>query len=313
MVFPLGRLAAGRLVSTAFATSSARSALFRATAKSQLRITNIYGSGALRRFATAKPVKKASATTTKKTVAKKTAKATTAKKPAKKVVKKAAKKPVKKAVKAKTKAKAKVVGRRPKKPISPERKAIDERRVLREAALFTSPKPAPETAWVLFISDKTKGKTTSDGVGIAYHTAELARQFKALPEPERQTLAARGKENKASNAIAYKRWVQSYTPKQIWTANNARRLLKRKYNIPKGGVRVIEDPRIPKKAPSAFSLFTKSRWESGDHTEGTIRAIAPKIAAEWKATTAAQRQPFVDRALAMNTQYEKALNTALER
>ncbi|KAI1820230.1 hypothetical protein F4861DRAFT_523838 [Xylaria intraflava] len=314
MLVSISRLTTKRLASTAFATSAARSVLSRATAKSQLQ-ASIYGHYAtpVRRLATARVAKKTSASkVAKKTTAKKpAAKKTTAKKTAAKKTtakKTTAKKPVKKSTKttakAKPKAKSQVKSKRGRKAviITPEKKAIRERQKLRATALFTRPKYSASTPWQLFMVEQTRG----GGAAVA-KTPALSLEFKQLPPAEIQRLETKSKENRVLNEAAYKAWVESHTPQQIYDANNARRLLKKKYNIPKGKLQLIQDTRLPKRPVGAFLLFSKSRWESGDFPTGMpLTESAAKITAEWKELSAADRQAYMDDARSQIEKYSAA-------
>ena len=82
--------------------------------------------------------------------------------------------------------------------------------------------------------------------------------------------------------MAYKAWVEGYTPNQVAAANRARNLLKKKYQIPKGYVKLIADERLPKRPITAYSMFTRARWSSGNLPSGGIRGASSAISAEWK-------------------------------
>ncbi|KAF2970937.1 hypothetical protein GQX73_g2668 [Xylaria multiplex] len=318
MLSSIGRLAAGRLVSTALATSSTGSVVFRATPKLRFKVPGIYGSSrqAIRGLASVAQAKKASPsasakkTATKKTATKKPVKKTTAAK-----AKAKAKAPAK--TKAKTKAKAKAKAKpkakpRTKRPISEKRQALIERRTLRKAALFTEPKLLASQPWQLFIVEKTQGKGSGNA---AQKMVTLAPEYKALPPSEIQRLESAAAQNKVANAATYKAWVESHSAQDIYDANLARRALKRKYNIPKGLVKTIRDDRIPKRPASAFSLFTKARWASGEYSSvsSSITEVGSKIAQEWKNITEAERKPYEDLAQSEAEHYQKAVGTILDR
>ncbi|KAI2638171.1 hypothetical protein GGS21DRAFT_488872 [Xylaria nigripes] len=303
MLFSVGRVATRRLASTAFATRSARLFVLRGTAK------NIYGYSPLivRTFAAAKKLKATSESKdSKEAVAKKPVKKTTAKKPAKKATKttKAAAKGEKKA-----KAKAKPKVERKKAPLSPEKKLLLQRRALRNAALFTEPKRLPEAIWVLYVFENLAG--TKQLGGASQRTSMLSAQYKTLSDADKQRLLDQCKKNKAINAEKYKAWVESHTPQQIIDASRARRQLKKKFGIPKAKVNIIRDFRMPSRPPSAFSLFTKSRWASGDFTSSSITESGRRIGAEWKALSDADRQAFVKLAEVASERYEQGVKLAL--
>jgi hypothetical protein len=172
MLFFIGRSTTRQLASTAFATSSARSAVFRTTAKPQFQSFDNYRRSAhraTRSFASVGRPKKASTL--------EGAESSSTKKPAKKSTK-ATQAKVKATAKAKPVPKPKPV----RKTITKEQKAVLERRALKEAALYTEPKPLPDNAWQLFVVESTKGKT--DGQSGLQKMPLLAQAFKELSSYE---------------------------------------------------------------------------------------------------------------------------------
>ncbi|KAI1132072.1 hypothetical protein F5Y10DRAFT_261551 [Nemania abortiva] len=309
MLSSIGRSATRRLASTAFATSHARLVVFRATTKPHFGAPSIYGSP-IRGFASAGQTRKVS---TSKSAGKSSTKKP-AKKPTKKTTTKAKAKPKTKAkTKAKAKPKAKPASKRVKKPISAERKTLLERRALKRVALFTEPKLLPAQPWQLFVVEQTQGK--KDGQTIVQKMASLGQEYKALPSSEIQRLESITGQNKLANGATYKAWVESHTPQQIYDANSARRALKKKHSFPKGTLKLIRDDRLPKRPLTAFALFTKARWASGDFAGGStpIGETMGRIAREWKGLKAAERQPYDDLSHAQSVSYEKATNAVLER
>ncbi|KAI0555372.1 hypothetical protein F4679DRAFT_523473 [Xylaria curta] len=312
MLFSIGRSATGRLASTNFATSFARSVILRAT-KLQSNAPGIYRPSfqGTRGFASAGRPKKVSASASAVT--------TPAKKSARKPAKKPTKKPAGKQIKAKATAKAKAKPkpktkpkRAAKRPISEERKAILERQSLKKIALFAEPKTLPVQPYQLFIAEMTQNK--SDGQGLVNKMASLGRDFHALPSSRVEQLRSATEQNKLANAAAYKAWVESHPVQAIYDANKARKALKKKFNFPKRSVKVIRDERLPKRPPTAYSLFTKARWASGEYTTPGVRAtdVASRIATEWKALTAAERQPYEDLARSQVEHYTKEANAVLD-
>lgn len=96
---------------------------------------------------------------------------------------------------------------------------------------------------------------------------------------------------KAKNKATYKAWVESHDPQAIYDANLARRLLKKKYDIPKATLKLIRDERLPKRPVTAFALFSKARWASGEYANsGSVTAVASKLGEEWKSLTPAERK-----------------------
>ncbi|KAI3329155.1 hypothetical protein HD806DRAFT_274364 [Xylariaceae sp. AK1471] len=290
MLFSIGRFATRHLASAAFATSSARSVVFRTTAKPRFQSSGIYRRSPqlTRGFASVGRPKKASTL--------KSAESTSTEKLAKKSTRT-------------TKAKAK-----PKpKPITEERKGILERRALKEAALFTEPKPLPDRPWRLFVAESSSGK--ADGQTAPQRMPSLAREYKELPSYEIQRLESTAAQNRLNNAAAYKAWVESHTPEEINKAMVARRSLKKKYNIPKGFSKPLHDERQPKRPATAFGLFTKARWASGEYSRHTtpMTETSRGIAREWRNLSLAERQPYADLAKSNHEGYEKAVRAVLHR
>ncbi|KAI0447907.1 hypothetical protein F4803DRAFT_189714 [Xylaria telfairii] len=320
MLSSIGRsVAAGRLTSTNFATSFVRSVVVRAVPKSLSNAPGIYrpSSQAIRGLASlARPKKttsSAATTAAKKPVKKSTTKTTKAKAKASPKSKSTAKSKAKPKAKAKAKAKPKPKVKRVRKGISPERQKILERRSLKRIALFAEPKALPEQPYQLFVVERTQGK--SDGQSVVGKMAAVARDFKAVPSQEAERLKSVAEKNKLANAAAYKAWVESHSVQDIYDANRARRSLKKKFDIPKKSVKVIDDVRIPKRPATPFGLFTKARWASGEYsTEGVrITDITLRIASEWKEQTAAQRKPYEDLARSQSEQYVKEMDALVNR
>ncbi|KAI1118771.1 hypothetical protein F5Y14DRAFT_179487 [Nemania sp. NC0429] len=310
MLLSVSRSATQRLVSTAFATSAARSVVFRVTAGSRLGARAIYGRS-IRGFATAGRPKKTSAS---KTVA-----STKAKKPAKKTTTKAkaTTKPKSKAkpkVKAKAKTRAKPAQKkRVRKALSEEAKAILERRAWKKVGLFTEPKLQPSQPWRLFIFEKLQGK--QGGESVVDQMAALSREFKALPASELQRLESVVEKNKLTNAATYKTWVESHSPQEIYNANLARNRLKKKYNIPKGTLKLIHDERMPKRPATAYIYYTKTRWASGDFAgvSEPMHEVGARIAREWKSLSEADRRSYEEVARANYDAYAKATDALIVR
>ncbi|KXJ95786.1 hypothetical protein Micbo1qcDRAFT_192708 [Microdochium bolleyi] len=250
-----------------------------------------------------RPTKSSTTKTTKKPAAGKTA--TTTKPKAKKAAKK-------KPAAAKPKVR-KPAAKKPATPASLERKEAALRRQLKKTALFTEPKPLPETAWRVFVVDKLKGQpgTFQDQAAKMIATAEA---FKALSPSEAQRYASIAEENVRANNAAYKAWVESHTTDEMNNAMNARARLKRDYNYPKGNVKLIKDSRMPKRPITAYAFFTRAKWASGELTQqGPIGENAAAISAEWKSLSASERQPYEDLQRAESQRYEKDHEAAFGR
>lgn len=240
-----------------------------------------------------KTTTKKKATTTKKAAAapkkKKTATAAAAadKKKAVAAKKKAA---AKAAAEKAAAAKKKAAAAKKKKAQTPEEKVRIQKRELKKVALLKEPRKQPETPWILFVTESTKGtKTEGSGKGnLTKVMPELSASFKALGPLEVQRLRDTSEKNRSANAETHKAWVESHTASQIADANRARQQLNRLEKTTKH--RSIADERQPKRAVAAFSLFTKERWESGEFTGRPLAEAARTLSAEWKNISASDRQ-----------------------
>jgi hypothetical protein len=74
---------------------------------------------------------------------------------------------------------------------------------------------------------------------------------------------------------------------RIVEANNARRLLTNKYGVKKIP---LKDDRKPRRPVTAYFLFVRSRWESGDYDGQEAIKANEEIVKEWAAMDAAARQ-----------------------
>ncbi|KAL7944809.1 hypothetical protein V8C42DRAFT_325978 [Trichoderma barbatum] len=217
-------------------------------------------------------------TATKKATTKKAAKPK-AKKPAKKAVKKkvAVKKP-KKTVK--------------KKVLTPEQKERAEIKKLREMALLKAPTLLPETAWNVYMIDNIRGSTGS----AAERTKALSTSFKNLTEAEKERLTSVGSSNKIANQETKKKWIHSFPPEAIYTANLARRRLARKTN--KSKIFLIHDDRLPHRSGNAFTLYLKEQYNliGADKPTDAMRTLSER----WRSMSPSEKTPYVDQAQELN-------------
>lgn len=100
-------------------------------------------------------------------------------------------------------------------------------------------------------------------------------------DQQKQRLQTKADANRASNAEKYKLWVESHTPEQIHEANLARARLARKGVKGVKAHRKITDERMPRRPASAYSLYVKERWASGDF-DGSVVSTSAAIARDWK-------------------------------
>jgi len=251
---------------------------------------------------TAKPRAKKSTTTAKS----KTAKKTSPKKAAKKPKKKAAAKP-------KAKRSVKKVLTEAQKEKAAEVEAKAQIKDLKAKALLSPPKGKPATAWNLVLSELSAADTSSVKISIPEIAKEAAVKYKSLSPEELEHYNHIANQNKAANNIALKQWIESHTPAQIYDANNARHLLKKKTATGHGKYTSITDMRIPKRRRSPLVLFTQSRWASGDLKGLKIADASPIITREWKALSASERKLFEDQSSADKRRYEQEYKTTFHR
>lgn len=103
-----------------------------------------------------------------------------------------------------------------------------------------------------------------------------------------QRLNRAANEAAEENKKAYKKWVESYTPMQIREANNARRQLKAKLvNYNKGQ---IQDDRAVATPASAYIIFFKERYATGEFKNMSTTEAAKLVGAEWKALSASSKE-----------------------
>jgi hypothetical protein len=114
-------------------------------------------------------------------------------------------------------------------------------------------------------------------------------------------------QNKAINAGNYKTWVESHSIEEIQQANNARKRLKRDFNITAYPLK-IHDERVPKRPAGPYAHFIKAKL-SAEHSNGITKALAE----EWNNLSAAERRPYQDLAAAEQAKYQKELEKVHSR
>ncbi|PTB69871.1 hypothetical protein BBK36DRAFT_151548 [Trichoderma citrinoviride] len=233
----------------------------------------------------------ASKSTTKKTTKPKSS-STTKKSTAKKAAKPKAKKPAKKAVKKKAAAKKPKAAK--KKTLTDEQKERLEIRKLKQMSLLKGPTALPETAWSVYMVDNLRGGTGGDALGDKVKA--LSTSFKNLPESEKERLAAIGNSNKIANQEAKKKWIESFPPEAIYTANLARRRLARKTDKTK--IYLLHDERLPHRTGSGFTLYIKQNFgQSGaDSATDAMRTMSER----WRSLSPDEKAPYVEEATELN-------------
>ncbi|POS76437.1 HMG box protein [Diaporthe helianthi] len=253
----------------------------------------------VRGFATATASKKTGRTAAKpakpatKTKAAPKAKAATTK------AKKTAKAPVKKK-KAAAKPKKTTTGR-PKKELSPDEKQAVLKRELKKVSLINKePKRLPSTRWMLHVSNSLKGKPSTGISDTNQKLPIIAAEFKALPLAELERMDETVEQNKAINAGNFKTWVESYSPAEISQANNARKRLKRDFNMSPTPLK-LHDDRLPKRPASGpYSYFIKAKLSGSG-------ILSKELGEAWKSLPAAEKKPYQDLALAEFTKYKQEM------
>ncbi|KAL7824233.1 hypothetical protein V8C26DRAFT_385355 [Trichoderma gracile] len=233
----------------------------------------------------------AKATAAKKTTTKAKSSGTTTKKSttSKKAAKPKAKKPAKKAVKKKAATKKPKAAKK-KKVLTDEQKERLEVRKLKQMALLKGPTFLPETAWSVYMVDNMRGSTGGDPLGDKVKA--LATSFKNLPAAEKERLTAIGNSNKIANQEAKKRWIESFPPEAIYTANLARRRLARKTD--KSKLYLLHDERLPHRGGSGFTLYIKEQFSQtgADTAKDAMRAMSER----WKSMSDDEKAPYVKEA-----------------
>ncbi|KAK5654998.1 hypothetical protein OQA88_6757 [Cercophora sp. LCS_1] len=229
-----------------------------------------------RGFATATKEPKKTTTTTKKPAAKKPA----AKKPGKKkpAAKKAPakKKPVKKPKKVLTDA---------------EKQKLKIRELKVKSLVREEPKRLPVTPLSLYFSDLAKEKR-GQGMKVQDILREAAANFKAFSPAQVQHYFDLRDKNKAINATAVRNFVLTKSVEEIAVANRARKELRALGFTAPG----LLDERRPKGPSTAFALFNAEYWKKGDLVGLPIGEAAQKVASEWKALSASEKQIYEEKA-----------------
>lgn len=293
-----------RKLRTVVATSASNTAVNNASAAAPLTFAQFqrirgYATATKTRASTAAkkaPAKKT--TTTKKAAA---AKKTTATK------KKTAAKPKKKAV-AKPKKKELTefqIERLEKRKLrDAEQKKKDHLKELKAMAL-QEPKQKPASPFQILLVETIHRELT--GTKGASRIGEIAKavsqQYKNLSPSELERLNRAANEAAEENKKAYKKWVESYTPMQIREANNARRQLKAKLvNYNKGQ---IQDDRAVATPASAYIIFFKERYATGEFKNMSTTEAAKLVGAEWKALSASSKEKYENMAAEEKQRYAR--------
>ncbi|KAF8252255.1 hypothetical protein K440DRAFT_393231 [Wilcoxina mikolae CBS 423.85] len=266
----------------------------------------------------AKPTRSAAAT--KKTTTTKKAAAT--KKPAAKTKKVAVKKkaaPKKKAA-AKKKAapkKKKPAARKPR-TLTDAQKEAKKAKVKEEKLKLTKqemiknalkpPYKKPElniSSYSVFLSQNMTGKNTKDNKEAGF-TREISKAWVTFPDAEKQKLKDIAQVKKDEARAAYRAFIESHTPDEIYKANSARRWLKAR-KVRGASTEPLVDHRLPKHPTTAFFHYMNSLRESGE-MKGNVREESRAAGQKWKALSDEEKKPYLDLAEVSKQRYatEKA-------
>ncbi|KAK3299027.1 uncharacterized protein B0H64DRAFT_386902 [Chaetomium fimeti] len=282
MLSAFGRVAARQAYVASSLSIRSASRLAAPVIPSGFRVVAVFTRG----FAAAGAPKK-TATKAKTSAAPK--KTTAAKKPAKTTTKKTA---TKKAAKPKAKAAKKPTGGRAKKPLTDEEKAKKKLRALKQKALLKEqPAKLPVAPWAIFVTNNLKEVLNKDPKPeFAEAMRQLAAEYKALPQQEKEKLDQEGQKNRTANEVTLKNWIDSRTAQDIRGANVARSTLKRMHSV---SVKpTLPDPRFPKRPMTPYIAFIKARYAAHAFEDLSNPARVSKLSAEWNNLGAQERKEY---------------------
>ncbi|RPA95295.1 hypothetical protein L873DRAFT_1812970 [Choiromyces venosus 120613-1] len=221
---------------------------------------------------------------TKKTVGKATSKTTTAKKP---VVKKTVKKPAPKEKSVKS--------------LTPEQLKRVKKRTLKERIL-DAPKVPSSNGYSTFVS--LEGATVG---------TEAAEKWKTLTPEQQQEFHQKARLLRDVGLQEYGKWVRGLDPKEVYSANKARKHLKR-LGVKK--ITQISDPRIPKRPTPITAAFLRDQWKAGAflNPDGTKMGCVAAMRASRDAfakLTAAEKKAYEDQHAIERDAYKKAVSEVL--
>ncbi|TQN75400.1 Mismatch-binding protein cmb1 [Colletotrichum shisoi] len=289
MLTEIGRAAAAQrlLIRTAFLAGPRTQPLFRVTCRS---------------FSTSRwaclPAAKASSTTTetKQALKAKAGAATKGKAPSKTKAKAATKPPREKEKADK------------KKELTPEQmQQLDTEaqklkvKEQKKLALLPDPKKLPISAWTVYITERAKDRESA--IDLESRAKLNSGLYRNLSSHELQRLEEKAQENRLANIAAYKAWVESHTPIEVAEANRARANMRRITG--QRAPRPIRDPRQPKRSSTAFIMFVKARWDTGDFS-GVDPVVANRqISEQWHALPESEKEPYKQLAKADYERWER--------
>ncbi|KFY13404.1 hypothetical protein V491_06410 [Pseudogymnoascus sp. VKM F-3775] len=235
---------------------------------------------------TDKPAKKRATTTTKK-AAKKPKKALTEKQQAKKEADE-------------VKAKLQAQKRKEKKVVEDGKTKIRDLK----AKILTPPKSLPATAWTVL---NVESISQNPGIPLLEVVKDASARYKSFDASTREHYNQIANANKTTNDASYESWLASLSPQQIYDSNHAQQRLKQLGLIRPGKHLKIDDPRIPKRPSSAYILFVKERYTSGDFKGISSVEAAKILTQEYKALSESEKKLYDDLAIAERERYIKEM------
>ncbi|KAL8635862.1 MAG: hypothetical protein Q9228_006686 [Teloschistes exilis] len=211
-----------------------------------------------------------------------------------------------KSAKARKQPKAKAAPKKTKKVQTPEEK---ERLAIKalKAEVLEPPKQLPTTAYTVLVQETTKAKPGN----ATSLSKEISTRYHALSPEEREHYNHVANQNLATNASEYRKWIQSYSPAQIATANSARVALRRRIkgkNYPK-----LVDERQVTRVSNQYTMYYKERYHSGDFKGMPVVDAAKLISKEWHGLDASQRKPYQQAAGEDLARYEQEVKAVYNR
>ncbi|KAI9696570.1 MAG: hypothetical protein M1836_005589 [Candelina mexicana] len=137
-------------------------------------------------------------------------------------------------------------------------------------------------------------------------------KFKSMTPQELEHYNHIANQNRATNEAAYRKVVEAHTPEQVRLANNARRLLKRKYKI-RHSVQPIKDERQVKRASNSYNIFFKERVDSGDLKHMTITDMGKLVSSEWNGLTKEEKDKYIKQQALDLSRYKFEVKTVYGR
>ncbi|CUS07267.1 unnamed protein product [Tuber aestivum] len=250
--------------------------------------------------ATAKRAVKGKPAAKKKTTAKTTSKKGKAATGSKSTAVKKKKPAIKKALKKKKPATKKAVKKKKKKTpkvLTPEQSERRKKLTLRTRVLKAPKIPV------------TNPFTTFVALGGGTVGVDAANKWKALTPEQRREYAEKARDLHQTGLRDHEKWVRSMDPQEVYKANRARKHLRRLGS----SVRVIDDPRIPKRPVPPIAAFLKNQWGAGTfvNPDGSkMNAITALRHSHnlFEKLSAAEKKVYEDRYAAERVAYKKAMD-----